>query len=122
VPAGNSGKHPTAKRNPYLRRLPAEGRFEVMSVRRDKLLFLGMIGLVTLLFFLHVPYGGFQARNGPTTPVNNLRAALIGLLLLLAAGTASVFIDRSLNSMLGHVFPAFPHSPAACSIGISLRC
>jgi len=99
-----------------------EGRFEVMSVRHDKLLFFGLIGLVTLLFFLHVPNGGFQARNGPTTPVNNLRAALVGLLLLLAAGTTSVFIDSSSNSMLGHISSVFLHSPAACSIGISLRC
>jgi len=115
-------KAPRGKANPYLRRLPAEGIFEVMSVRRDKLLFFGFIGLVTLLFFLHVPNGGFQARNGPTTPVNNLRTALVGLLLLLAAGTTSVFIDSSLNSMLGHISSVFSHSPAACSIGISLRC
>jgi hypothetical protein len=116
-----SGKHPAAKRT--LIETPAgEGRFEVMSVRHDKLLFFGLIGLVTLLFFLHVPNGGFQARNGPTTPVNNLRAALVGLLLLLAAGTTSVFINSSLNSMLGHISPVFLHSPAACSIGIFLRC
>lgn len=93
-----------------------------MSVRHDKLLFFGLIGLVALLFFLHVPNGGFQARNGPTTPVNNLRTALVGLLLLLAAGTTSVFIDSSLNSMPGHLSSVFLHSPAACSIGISLRC
>ena len=93
-----------------------------MSARHAKLLFLGLIVLVTLLFFLHVPSGGFQTKNGPTTPVNNLRAALAGLLLLLAGGTISVSVHLSLNSTMGHVCPVLLHSPAASSNGISLRC
>jgi len=93
-----------------------------MSARQAKLLFLSLIVLVALLFFLPVPNGGFQAHNGPTTPVNNLRAALAGLLLLLAGGTISVSIGLSLKSMMGHVSPVLLHSPAASSIGISLRC
>jgi hypothetical protein len=98
-----------------------EGKLEVMNARQAKLLFFGLIVLVTLLFFLHVPSGGFQAQNGPTTPENNLRLALIGLLLLLDAGVISVSVDTSLNSVMGHVSPVFPHFPAA-SNGISLRC
>lgn len=92
-----------------------------MSARHDKLLFFGLIVLVTLLFFLHVPSGGFQAQNGPTTPENNLRDALVGLLLLLAAGTISIPITFSWNSMIGRVYPVFLHFPAV-SQGTSLRC
>jgi hypothetical protein len=40
---------------------------------------------VTLLFFVHLPQGSFQACNGPTTPVNRLGVALACILLLLAA-------------------------------------
>jgi hypothetical protein len=92
-----------------------------MSATQAKLLFFGLAVLVTLLFFLHVPSGGFQAQNGPTTPENNLRLVLVGLLLLLGAGATSISIDPSSNSVMGHVSPVFLHSPAA-SNGISLRC
>lgn len=93
-----------------------------MISRHAKLLFI-MIVLVILLFFVHVPTGSFQARNGPTTPVDNLnlRFALAGLLLSLVVG--SVAVSRlSLNSQIGYFSPIFLHSPAASSIGISLRC
>ena len=82
-----------------------------------------MIVLVTLLFFVHVPGGSFQARNGPTTPVNDLtlRFALAGLLLSLAVGVAAVS-SLSVNSRVGYFSPIFLHSPAASAIGISLRC
>ncbi|MGZ4865807.1 MAG: hypothetical protein ACXV7C_01200 [Candidatus Angelobacter sp.] len=94
-----------------------------MSARHDKLLFVLLIVLVTLLFFIPVPSGGFQAQNGPTTPVDNLnlRVALAGLMILLAANIA---VSRwlSLNSMAVHFPPVFLYSPAASSIGISLRC
>jgi hypothetical protein len=99
-----------------------EGKLEVMSARQAKLLFLGLIVLVTLLFFLHVPSGGFQAQNGPTTPVNNLRIALAGLLLVLLVGRIADSADRSCNSMVVHLFPALLHSSSASSIGVSLRC
>jgi len=83
-----------------------------------------LIVLVTLLFFVHVPGGSFQARNGPTTPVNNLdfRVALGGLLLLLGLGGIVFSRCIALNSMAGHFSPIFLHSPSASSIGISLRC
>lgn len=92
-----------------------------MIARHAKLLFI-MIVLVTLLFFVHVP-SGFQARNGPTTPVDNLnlRFALAGLLLSLAFGSAAVFCVL-LNFQTRHFSPISQHSPAASSIGISLRC
>lgn len=92
-----------------------------MSARQAKWLFFGLIVLVTLLFFLHVPSGGFQAKNGPTTPVNNLRIALAGLLFVLLVGRIAASTSRSCNSMVVHLFPALLHSPAASSIGISLR-
>lgn len=93
-----------------------------MIARHAKLLFI-MIVLVTLLFFVHVPGGSFQARNGPTTPVNDLtlRFALAGLLLSLAVGSVAVSRLR-LNARVDHFSPIFLHSPAAGAIGISLRC
>lgn len=102
--------------------IAVEGSFETMIARHAKLLFI-MIVLVTLLFFVHVPSGSFQARNGPTTPVDNLtlRFALAGLLLSLVFGSAAVS-RLLLNSRVGHVSPISQHSPAASSIGISLRC
>ena len=95
-----------------------------MSARHAKLLFLMLIVLVTLLFFVHVPSGGFQSKNGPTTPVNNLdlRVALGGLLLLLGLGGTVFSRCIALNSTVGHFSPIFLHSPSASSIGISLRC
>jgi hypothetical protein len=93
-----------------------------MSSRHAKLLFFGLIVLVTLLFFLPVPSGGYQAQHGPTTPVNNLRIALAGLLFVFLVGRIAASADRSCNSMVVHLFPALLHSPAASSIGISLRC
>ena len=103
-------------------RLRGKGKLEVMSARQAKWLFFGLIVLVTLLFFLHVPSGGYQAQNGPTTPVNNLRIALAGLLLMLLVGRIADSSDRSCNSMMVYLFPALLHSPTASSIGISLRC
>jgi hypothetical protein len=86
-------------------------------------MFLILIVLVTLLFFVHVPSGGFQSKNGPTTPVNNLdlRVALAGLLLLLGLGGIAFFRCVALNSV-GYFSPIVLHSPAASAIGISLRC
>jgi hypothetical protein len=111
------------KLKPHLRRLPGKVN-KAMRARHAKLLFLMLIVLVTLLFFVHVPSGSFQARNGPTTPVNNiiLRVALCGLLLLLRLSGIAVSHDLALNTPVGHFSPIFLHSPSASSIGISLRC
>ena len=102
--------------------IAAKGRIETVSARHAKLLFL-MIVLVTLLFFVHVPGGSFQARNGPTTPVKDLtlRFALAGLLMSLAVGVAAVS-RLLLNSRVGRFSPLLLHSPAASAIGVSLRC
>ncbi len=112
------------KRKSHLRRLPGEVDLKAMSARHAKLLFLMLIVLVTLLFFVHVPSGGFQSQNGPTTPVNNLdlRVALGGLLLLLGLGGTAISNCFSLNASVRHFSPIFLHFPATCSIGISLRC
>lgn len=94
-----------------------------MSARHTKLMFLILIVLVTLLFFVHVPGGSFQARNGPTTPVSNLdlRVMLAGLLLLLALGGIAFSRCLTLNAV-SHIFRTALHSPAASATGISLRC
>jgi hypothetical protein len=94
-----------------------------MSHRYAKLLFVLLIVLVTLLFFLHVPSGGFQSKNGPTTPVENLnfRLALAGLMLSLAFSVAMAS-RPALNSMAIHFSPIFLYSPAASPISTSLRC
>ncbi len=95
---------------------------KLMSATQIKWLFFGLIVLVTLLFFLPVPSGGFQAQNGPTTPINNLRIALAGLLLVLLLERIAAPTSRSCNAMVVYLFPALLHSPAPSSIGISLRC
>lgn len=94
-----------------------------MSARHAKLTFFILIVLVMLLFFVHVPSGGFQSKNGPTTPVNNLdlRVALGGLLLLLGLGGITFSCRVVLNSAC-HLSPIVLHSPAAGAIGIALRC
>lgn len=94
-----------------------------MSARHAKWMFLILIVLVTLLFFVHAPSGGFQSKNGPTTPVNNLdlRLALAGLLLLLGLGGIAFSRCFSLNSVR-HFSSIVLHSPAAGVIGIALRC
>lgn len=99
-----------------------EGKVEIMSARQVKLLFFGLIVLVTLLFFLHVPSGSFQARNGPTTPENNLRVALAGLFFVLLVGRITASASRSFHSMVVYLFPALLNSPAPGSISVSLRC
>ncbi|MBZ5491260.1 MAG: hypothetical protein LAO76_10045 [Acidobacteriia bacterium] len=94
-----------------------------MSSRHAKLMFLILIVLVTLLFFVHVPSGGFQSKNGPTTPVNNLdlRVALAGLLLLLGLGGIAFSRCLALNPVC-HFSPIALHYPDASIIGVALRC
>jgi hypothetical protein len=94
-----------------------------MSATHAKLMFLILIVLVTLLFFVHVPSGGFQSKNGPTTPVNNLdlRVALAGLLLLLGLGGIAFSRCLALNSV-GHFSPTALYSLSASVIGVALRC
>jgi heme A synthase len=93
-----------------------------MTTRHARLLFLVLIVLVTLLFFVHLPDGSFQSKNGPTTPVNNLRFAVICLFVALAVGRIVAYGDGPFASAGAHWFPTLQHSPAASSAGISLRC
>ncbi|HET9838212.1 MAG TPA: hypothetical protein VFR84_08255 [Candidatus Angelobacter sp.] len=93
-----------------------------MSARHAKILFFLLIVLVTLLFFVHDPSGGFQSRNGPTTPINNLRFLVFSLLLLLAAKRSSESLLAFISSNLArfgigplNAFRIFPGST-------SLRC
>lgn len=93
-----------------------------MTDRHAKLLFLLLIVLVTLLFFVHVPYGSFQAQNGPTTPVNNLRFAILCLFLALAVGRiVMAYRDGPLATAVPLLSTPL-HSSASSSAGISLRC
>jgi len=93
-----------------------------MSARPAKTLFLLLIVLVTLLFFFHAPSGGFQSRNGPTTPVDNLRFTVIVLSLLLAAGTVATSGYPLTNPILIRLSPILAHSPFANPVSLSRRC
>ena len=90
--------------------------------RRSKMWLFVLLVSVTLLFFVHVPQGGFQARNGPTTPVGPWKLALFSALILLLTGYV-IASDR------GEGEPAMMHSDAnpilsspAVFLSISLRC
>lgn len=111
------------KANTSFAAIAGKGRLKAMSARHAKLMFFILIVLVTLLFFVHVPSGSFQARNGPTTPVNNLdlRVALAGLLLLLGLEGTAFSRWIAMNSV-GHLSPIVLQSPAASAIGLALRC
>jgi hypothetical protein len=92
-----------------------------MSCRSKTWLFVLLVS-VTLLFFVHVPQGGFQARNGPTTPVGPWKVALFSALILLLAGYV-IASDRRADE------PAMMHSGAtpillapAGLLSISFRC
>jgi hypothetical protein len=93
-----------------------------MSARKAKLLFLLLIVLVTLLFFFHNPQGGFQSKNGPTTPINNLRFVIAGLLLLLAGKWLSASLLTLADSTLTGVFTVSPSPFPAMTCSTSLRC
>ena len=93
-----------------------------MSPRHAKVLFFALIVLVALLFFFPASSGGFQSRNGPTTPINSLRVALAGLFLLLAAGRIAASCLRPSHLVLADLFSALLRPPDAVSSGISLRC
>ena len=54
-----------------------------MSFRHKSWVLAVLLLSVTLLFFVHLPEGGFQARNGPTTPVGPSKLALFVALALL---------------------------------------
>ncbi len=81
---------------------------------RHKILFLLMLLLVTLLFFVHIPDGSFQARNGPTTPVNRVLGAALAYFLIFFAAQALVAslacrvqcgIVRSINLYCAEISP-----------------
>lgn len=93
-----------------------------MSASHAKSLFFVLIVLVALLFFFPSSDGGFQSRNGPTTPVNSLRLALAGLFLLLAAGRITASCLRPSHLVLADLFSALLRPPDAVTSGISLRC
>lgn len=93
-----------------------------MSSRNAKLLFLLLIVLVALLFFCHNFQGGFQSKNGPTTPINKLRIVIAGLLLLLAGKRISASLLMIAGSALTRVLPVLPSPLPALSGSTSLRC
>ncbi len=93
-----------------------------MITRHAKLLFLLLIVLVTLLFFVHAPNGGFQSKNGPTTPINNLRFLFVSLLLLLASLCSSEFLAGSPLARLARLFTGAPDPSFTLNRSTSLRC
>jgi hypothetical protein len=93
-----------------------------MSASHPKSLFLLLIVLVALLFFFPASSGGFQSRNGPTTPINSLRIALAGLCLLLVAGRIAACCFRPSHLVLVDLFSALLRPPDAVTSGVSLRC
>ena len=93
-----------------------------MSYRSKTWLLVVLLLSVTLLFFVHVPEGGFQARNGPTTPVGQSKLALFLALILLLAGCV-IASDRRADEpalMLSGRTPIRPAPTCLCSV--SLRC
>jgi hypothetical protein len=89
---------------------------------KTKLLFLLLIVLVTLLFFVHSHQGGFQSKNGPTTPINNLRFVIAILLLALAGKRLSVSLFAFRRTILAFLLLPPLHSPVALTGSTSLRC
>ena len=93
-----------------------------MRSSHAKSLFFLLIVLVAFLFFFPSSDGGFQSRNGPTTPVNSLRIALTGLFLLFAAGRIAASCLRPSHLVLVELFSSQLRPPDAVTSGISLRC
>jgi hypothetical protein len=93
-----------------------------MTARHAKLMFVLLIVLVTLLFFVHVPNGGFQSKNGPTTPTNKLQLLVVSLLLLVVFARSSAPLLALAWSSLARLGGA-PLSVLRSSIAsASLRC
>jgi hypothetical protein len=93
-----------------------------MSARHGKLMFLLLIVLVTLLFFVHVPTGGFQAKNGPTTPTNKLQLLVASLLHLVAGWRNSESLLTVASSSAPRHSAAPPHALLTLNSSTSLRC
>jgi hypothetical protein len=94
----------------------------MMSARHAKTLLLLLIVLVALLFFFHAPSGGFQSVNGPTAPVDDLRFAVLGLALLLAAGSLAACGFRLTHPVLICLSANLARSSFAGPASLSLRC
>jgi hypothetical protein len=94
----------------------------MMSARHAKTLLLLLIVLVALLFFFHAPSGGFQSVNGPTAPVDDLRFAVFGLALLLAAGSLAACGFRLTHPALICLSANLERSSFAVPVSLSLRC
>ena len=93
-----------------------------MSSRNKKWLLVVLLVSVTLLFFVHVPEAGFQARNGPTTPVSSWKLALFSAVILLLAGYVLASDPRAGGPALMHpgTTPILGSPASLCRI--SLRC
>jgi len=93
-----------------------------MSARHAKPMFLLLIVLVTLLFFVHVPNGGFQSKNGPTTPTNKLQLFVVSLLLLVAGWRNSESLLTVASSTWPRHSAATLHAWLTLPSSTSLRC
>jgi hypothetical protein len=93
-----------------------------MNAKQAKLMFLLLIVLVTLLFFVHVPNGGFQSKNGPTTPTNKLQLLVVSLLLLVAGWRNSESLLTVASSSWPRHSAAPLHALFTLTSNTSLRC
>lgn len=93
-----------------------------MSTRNAKLMFVLLIVLVTLLFFIHVPNGGFQSKNGPTTPINKLQLLAVSLLFLLAFWQLSGIFPAAASLNLARRSAGLAPASLAFTVSTSLRC
>jgi len=102
--------------------IPFAGNIVAMAAKHAKLLFVLLIVLVTLLFFVHVPNGGFQSKNGPTTPTNKLQLLVVSLLLLAVYARSSESLLALAWSSLGRLGGTPLNFFHTSIVGTSLRC
>jgi hypothetical protein len=93
-----------------------------MSSRHKTWLLVVLLVSVTLLFFVHLPEGGFQARNGPTTPLGPSKLALLVALALLLFSHVVAALHRIAEPAWVHLVTAKVLPEAAGLFRIPLRC
>jgi hypothetical protein len=101
---------------------PEAAKLSLVNRHLSRLLLAALLVSVTLLFFVHVPVGSFQATNGPTTPVSHWRLLLLSLLVILYCSSPA-----QRTELVQHIFiPARLFQPPLFSpllnTEVALRC